>query len=143
MQVTGCLVQADTAFLSSFETCTLPESEWTHAAHIRLAWICLNLQSPELALERIRSGILRYNTEVLNRRHKYHETVTVAFTRMVARRMRKDEAWADFAMRIDDILDPEDPILLRYYSQERLFSDIARKEYVEPDLQEIPPLSDD
>ena len=142
MPVTDCLAPADTDFLSLFETCTLPEAEWTHAAHIRVAWILLNLQSPDVAIGRVRDGILRYNTEVLNHRHKYHETVTVAFTRIVASRMRENESWDDFALRIDDVLDPDDPILLRYYSKDRLFSENARKEFIEPDLQKIPPLGD-
>lgn len=140
MPVTGCLEQADKDFLAQFETCALLESEWTHAAHVRVAWICLNQSTPDMALERIRTGILRYNTDVLNRRHKYHETVTVAFSRIVAARMRENEPWAEFARRIDDMLDTAQPLLLRYYSEDRLFSDEARTQFVEADLQELPPL---
>ncbi len=91
-------------------------------------------------LERIRTGILRYNTDVLQRRHKYHETVTVAFTRIVADRMRAGEKWSEFAERIDDLLNTETPLLLRYYSRDRLFSDAARKAFLEPDLEEMPAL---
>lgn len=145
MPVTGCTEQfecnvtaADDKFLEKFEGFLLPESEWTHLAHIRVAWICLNYEREESALARIRDGILRYNTEVLGRRHKYHETVTVAYTRIVASRIRRDEPWVEFAKRIDDLLDTRLPILLRYYSKERLFSDAARKSYVEPDVLDIP-----
>lgn len=140
MPVTGCLEQADKDFLTQFETCALPESEWTHTAHIRVAWIYLNQSPLDLALERIRTGILRYNADVLNRRHKYHETVTVAFSRLVAERMRDDEPWAEFAMRIDDMLDTAEPLLLRYYSADRLFSDEARRQFVDADLQDLPSL---
>jgi len=129
--------------MSAFERCELPEDQWTHLAHIRVAWVCLNEDSPTVALARIREGILRYNTEVLDRRHKYHETVTVAFTHIIADRMREGEIWSDFAERIKDLLDPRDPMLLRYYSGDRLFSDEARSGFVEPDLKEIPPLADD
>ena len=135
-----CTEPVDVEFLSRFEACTLPEGEWTHSAHIRVAWICLSQASPEQALERIRSGILRYNTEVLKRRHKYHETVTVAFTRIVAERMRENEPWIEFEKRIDDILNPAEPLLLRYYSADRLFSDEARTQFVAADLQRLPPL---
>lgn len=133
---------ADDQFLAAFEQCRLPENQWTHAAHIRVAWLCLNLDEPAAALQRIRHGILRYNTEVLHRRHKYHETVTVAFTRIVADRMRVGDAWNDFAQRIDDLLDPDDPLLLKYYTPQRLFSDEARLQFVEPDLNALPPLED-
>lgn len=140
--MTGCLAPADTEFLSRFEQCTLVESDWTHLAHIRIAWICLSHSPADVALGRIREGILRFNTEVLHRRHKYHDTVTVAFVRIVSDRMRPGESWPDFAEHIDDLLDPETPLLLSYYSADRLSSDEARIEFIEPDLQEIPPLAD-
>jgi len=120
----------------------LPEIEWTHLAHIRVAWTCLNLGLAETALDRIRHGILEYNTRVLGRRHKYHETVTVAFVRVVAGHMRKGESWDEFKVRIDDLLDTESPVLLKFYSSELLFSSEARNSFVEPDLQDLPSASD-
>ena len=128
----------DERFLSRFETCTLAESEWTHRAHIRVAWLCLAQCAPDRALERIRKGILRYNTEVLLRRHKYHESVTVAFAHIVCDRMQSMETWEQFAARIDDILDPKVPVLMSYYSGKRLFSDEARFQFVEPDILVLP-----
>jgi hypothetical protein len=128
----------DLRFLQRFESCELPEAEWTHLAHVRVAWTCLHLEAPEMALARIRKGILRYNTDVLGRRHKYHETVTVAFTHLVAVRMLAAEPWGDFAERIGDLLDPGNPVLLRYYSASRLFSDEARRQFVRADLRELP-----
>lgn len=128
----------DERFLSRFESCSLPESEWTHRAHIRVAWLCLAQDAPDRALERIRRSILRYNTEVLLRRHKYHETVTVAFARIVCDRMDSMETWEQFAARIDDVLDPKVPVLMNYYSGNRLFPDEARLEFVEPDNRALP-----
>lgn len=130
----------DLEFLRRFEACELPEREWTHLAHLRIAWICLATDSPETALKRIRDGIIRYNTEVLNRRHKYHETVTVAFTHIVAERKRENEGWEVFSSRVDDVLSADEPILLRYYSKSVLFSDLARNQFVEPDVLPLPPL---
>jgi hypothetical protein len=132
------LTAADLRFLRCFESCELPEAEWTHLAHVHVAWTCLQLDAPGVALARIREGILRYNTDVLHRRHKYHETVTVAFTHLVAVRIIAGEPWADFAERIGDLLDPGNPVLLRYYSGDRLFSDVARRQFVGPDLRELP-----
>ena len=126
------------AFLSRFEDCTLPESEWTHLAHVRVAWLYLTHQSPDEALRRICDGILNYNTEVLHRLEKYSETITVAFTHVVLGRMRAAEFWDAFATRIDELLDPKTPILLNYYSKERLFSDEARTLFLEPDMAELP-----
>lgn len=117
----------------------MAKSDWTHLAHIRIVWICLNLSPPDVALSRIREGILQFITEVLNRRHKYHDTVTVAFARLVSDLRRISEGWSDFEKRIDDFLDREKPLLLSYYSTDRLFSDEARTGFIEPDLQMIPP----
>ena len=151
--MTGCSVPADNRsrspvseddlqFLAAFEQCVLPEDRWTHLAHIRVAWTCLSIAPPRDALARIRDGILRFNTNVLHRRHKYHETVTVAFARIVAARMKPGESWNDFADRIEDLLDTVNPVLLKYYSEDRLFSDAARSGFLEPDLEKLPPLAD-
>lgn len=138
----SCISEADRRFQSAFERCELPAEQWTHLAHIRVAWVCLNLESSMAALARIREGILRYNTEVLDRRQKYHETVTVAFTHLVADRMRAGENWGDFAERTNELTDAGNPILLTYYSENRLFSEKARSAFIEPDLRNIPPLVD-
>ena len=128
----------DRNFIERFERCTLPESEWTHLAHIRVAWACLQLSDPADSIARIRRGILAYNTAVLGRPEMYHETVTVAFSMLVANRMRDGESWAEFATRVDDLLDKNSPILLRYYSGDRLFSPEARERFVAPDLEALP-----
>lgn len=141
--MSGSISVPDATFLGRFERCELPEAEWTHIAHIRVAWICLSTLPADDALQRIRTSILRYNTEVLQRRHKYHETVTVAYTRIVAARIRAGESWEDFARRIDDLLDTEVPLLLRYYSKNRLFSNAARDGFLEPDLEKLPAFSQD
>ena len=129
---------ADVEFLERFENCVLPEEEWTHLAHLRIAWTCFNLDPADAALERIRAGILRYNTKVLGRPHKYHETVTVAFARLVNDRMRRKEPWQAFSQRIDDLLDADSPVLLQYYSQAILQSDVARQHFVPPDREPLP-----
>ena len=143
--MTACMARSEAAvspddrrFLARFERCTLPESEWTHLAHIRVAWACLQLSDPADSIARIRRGILAYNTAVLGRPEMYHETVTVAYSMLVANRIRDGESWAAFETRIDDLLDKKSPILLRYESSDRLFSAEARKRFVEPDLQALP-----
>lgn len=129
-------------YLRSFETCTLPKSEWTHRAHIRMAWLYLTQFGGAEALDRIRTGILRFNTEVLDRRQEYHDTVTVAFTRLISDRMIPGETWTLFSRRIDDIVDRESPILETYYSRELLGSARARERFVDPDLCELPRFHD-
>lgn len=129
---------ADCDFMRRFESCQLPEKEWTHEAHVRVGWIAQMSASAEEAEARLREGILRFNTEVLGRRQQYHETVTMAFARIIRDRIREGEGWPDFIARSADILSRDDPILLRYYSGDRLFSDEARANFVAPDIQPLP-----
>ena len=121
-----------------FEACELTEAEWTHEAHVRVGWIAQVSATADEAEARLRNGILRFNTEVLGRRQQYHETVTMAFARIIRDRIRAGESWTEFIARSNDILSRENPILLRYYSHDRLFSDEARSRFVEPDLQPLP-----
>ena len=48
------------------------------------------------------------------------------------------ETWEQFTVRIDDIPDPKVPVLMNYYSGNRLFSDEARRTFVEPDIRALP-----
>jgi putative acetyltransferase len=136
------LSNAELRFLQDFETCSLPEAQWTHLAHVRVAWLYLTQFASTDAVSRLRSGILRFNTEVLHRRREYHETVTVAFARIISDRIVPGEGWADFSQRIDDILDADAPLLGRYYSQDLLSSTTARESFVEADLGELPAFRD-
>ena len=136
--VRAMVSEADLDFMHRFESCELPEDEWTHEAHVRVGWIAQVSATADDAEARLREGILRFNTEVLGRRQQYHETVTMAFARMIRGRMRDGEGWSDFIARSADILSREDPILLRYYSRDRLFSDEARESFVAPDIQPLP-----
>ncbi len=128
----------DSAFLAAFESCTLAPETWTHTAHIRMAWLCLGAADFATALERIRNGILRYNAEVLDKLPEYHETVTVAFARIIAARMRPGESWEEFARHNEDLFARTPPALSPYYSAALLMSQQARRSFVEPDLRPLP-----
>ncbi|NNF51198.1 MAG: hypothetical protein HKN59_02050 [Gammaproteobacteria bacterium] len=125
-------------FLDSFENCLLPPGEWTHAAHIQMAWLCLQADVFDAALTRIRAGILRYNAKVLNKLGEYHETVTVAFATLIASRIEPGETWEQFRGRNADLFARKPPALANYYSAEMLMSERARSQFVEPDLQPLP-----
>ncbi len=49
------------AFLDAFERGTLPKSEWTHAAHLKMACLYLAQLPADQALNRIQQGIRHYN----------------------------------------------------------------------------------
>lgn len=136
----------DAELLSNFRQATLARENWTHLAHVRVAYLHLGqLSFPDAAAE-LRKRILALNAyhgtpETPTR--GYHETITVAFLRLVAHAREKDAATQvalgdslQFCARHPELLDKK--ILQRHYSPEILASAEARKQFVEPDLLALP-----
>jgi len=122
----------DREFVARFEDCTLPSSQFDHRNHVRLAWLYLQ-EAPLLdALTRFRNSLQRYAGS-LGAAAKYHETITFAFLFLIHERMQR----ADFAS-FDDFAGANaelfDRILSRYYSEDALGSELARRVFVMPDL---------
>jgi len=73
----------DQEFVDAFETCRLPNELFHHRDHLRLAWIYLQRYGASAAPARIAESIRRYAAHH-GKSDKYHETVTVAWLRLVA-----------------------------------------------------------
>lgn len=121
---------------------TLPPAEWTHHAHLKVGlWHVLE-HGPDEALRLLRERIRDYNeaTGVVNSDESgYHETITRFWVHRIDGFLRR----ADRAAPIDElaaslIAESGNKRLLRaFYSQERLESVAARREWVEPDLRPL------
>jgi hypothetical protein len=121
---------------------TLPKAEWTHEAHLRAGlWHVLRHGAPA-ALHLLRERISRYNESVGTPNTEssgYHETLTRFYVTVIARFL----AAHDRSLPVDDlatrlIADYGDRRLaLRCYSESRLFSPVARRSWVEPDIKSI------
>ena len=130
---------SDAALLAAFEFCTLPKAAWTHEAHIRTAWIYLTTRSYDDALAALRNGIPKYNRSLGNTTG-YHDTITVAFTRLIAGRIlaSPDDDFAEFRTRHADLFAKSPSPLALHYSKERLASPEAVASFVEPDISPLP-----
>lgn len=130
---------SDAALLAAFESCTLPKAEWTHEAHVRTAWIYLTTRSYDDALAALRNGIPKYNRSLGNTTG-YHDTVTVAYARIIAARIliSPDDDFPDFRLRHADLFAKSPSPLARHYSKERLASPEAVESFVDPDLSPLP-----
>ena len=121
-----------------FEDCTLPREEWTHRAHLSVAvWYLCELPR-EAATERIRTGIQRYNASLGNV-DGYHETITLSWVSIVTAFLREaspEKTVAELATEAASRFGAFDR-LLRHFSKQRLFSEAARQEWVEPDLEPL------
>lgn len=125
-----------------FETQTLlGEHDWTHRDHVATAaYYCLT--DPDCAAERMRAGIQALNAArgvVQTPTSGYHDTLTIAWTRIIAGHLR--------SLDTDDPVEKMNSVIttledrrttLRYYSKERIMSPGARYGWVEPDLGPLP-----
>lgn len=134
------LSASDLEFKERVERRMFPASEFNHRAHLRLAYVYLVENDPDDAVTLMRQALFELlKSAGVDPSTKFHETLTRAWVLAVAHFMQRtedSEAADRFIDRNPWILDPK--IMLSHYSCEVLFSDRARREYVEPDLEPIP-----
>ena len=132
----------DEDFLQSFESCSLPEEQWTHSAHIRMAYLYLRRSPLSDAIAMVRKGIQRYNAS-LRKNLAYHETITQAFIVLIQHRIQmgsKQGTFEEFMAENPELFDRKMMVLLTHYRKETLYSPAARETFVSPDLVPFPNL---
>jgi hypothetical protein len=135
----------DDAFLTAFESRTLPFTDWTHRAHVKVAFLYLRDLPLAAALERVRAGIRAYNAAnnvPESPTSGYNETTTVAFVRLVAATMAAYSAVFP-TPTADAFCDTHPQLMTRnalrlFYSPQRRMDPRAKTEFVEPDLAPLP-----
>lgn len=129
----------DREFRAAFEAGAFAPADFSHRAHVRLAYVYLADSDVNLALERMRAALVTFLSHHGIPSTKYHETLTRAWILAVDHFMhRSPEATSadDFIAHNPLLLDTK--IMLTHYSASLLFSDTARARFVEPDLDPIP-----
>jgi hypothetical protein len=135
----------DRELLRQFETLTLPFDQWTHRAHVRVAYMYLSDHSFHEALARIRAGIKAYNAHNKvpeNETSGYNETTTHALLHLIAAVMRayaKTHPVAD----ADAFCDMHPQLMTRhalrlFYSPQRRMHPEAKIKFIPPDLAPLP-----
>jgi hypothetical protein len=129
----------DDEFLSSFRACTLPPGQFSHAGHIRLAWIHLQRHGFNDAVDGTCRGIRAYATH-LGAATKFHTTITVALMHLLraAGAAEPGTSWYQFVSANQELMHNARAILARHYSSARLDSQVARDHFVAPDLLALP-----
>jgi hypothetical protein len=130
---------SDDEFLSSFTACTLPPEQFSHAGHIRLAWINLQRHSFDQAADATCRGIRAYAAH-LGAAAKFHTTITVALMHLLraAGAADRNTSWYQFVGANQDLVHNARAVLARYYSPQRLDSEQARERFLAPDLLALP-----
>jgi hypothetical protein len=128
------------SFINDFENARLSKKRWTHQAHLIAAYWYINKLGFYDGLHTIRERIKRHNESVGTQNTDtsgYHETLTCLYMAAVSQHA---VSYSDLsferslALLLDSqISDKAWPLSL--YSNERLFSARARREWVEPDMQ--------
>jgi hypothetical protein len=121
---------------------TLPKPEWTHAAHFAAAfWV---LRRPGMNAEAEMPKLIRaYNlaTGVANTDSSgYHETITLASLR-AARDWLSKRSETPLHEALDGLLESRfgrSDWLLEHWSKPVLFSVMARRAWIAPDLKPLP-----
>jgi hypothetical protein len=128
-------VMKDEEFIERFERCTLPDGSFHHPDHVRLVWLYLRRYPVLETLERFSAGLRKFaNSRGLS--NLYHETITWAYVFLIQERMVHavaEQTWEEFAAANADLLDWKENILRRYYSEDTLRSETARRIFVFPD----------
>jgi hypothetical protein len=135
----------DAALLRKFEDCTLPFDQWTHRAHVRVAFTYLRKHPFNDALARMRAGVKRYNGHnnvPESPTSGYNETTTHAFLHLIAAVM---SAYAQsFPVEsANEFCDTHPQLMTRhvlrlFYSPQRRMDPLAKSQFVEPDLAPLP-----
>jgi hypothetical protein len=130
------------ALAKGFEAQTLlGEHDWTHRDHLSTAaYYCIT--DPDCASERMRSGIQALNKArgvETTPTSGYHDTLTIAWTRMIAGHLRGLDGLAPHE-KVNSVIEnfQDKKTTLRYYSRDRIISLEARYGWVEPDLEPLP-----
>lgn len=129
--------EADAAFLRALETCQIQNSQFGHRDHLRAAWIYVMRYGAAQAAPITQRAIMRFAAHH-GHTGKYHATLTAAWVCFVAihAAYHPSDLFDDFLAQNSELLDKNLP--LRFYSRERLFSDVARARWMEPDLRPFP-----
>jgi hypothetical protein len=131
-----------------FLALTLPKAAWTHEAHLRVGLWHVRQHGAGPALALLRARIRAYNeaTGVANTdQGGYHETITRLYVHLIEHLVEQSAGGAAgqpleaAAQEVIDRLGARE-LPLRYFSRARLASVAARRGWVEPDRQPLPPI---
>lgn len=126
------------SLVESFENGTIRREDWRHAEHLTIALYYLSRCDFEASLNKMREGIfnlLKAFDVDLTAEMPYHETLTVFWMRTISEFLNSKGSVSivEIRARLIETFDRDYP--LRFYSRELLFSDQARKSFVEADLK--------
>ncbi len=126
---------SDAEFEQQFITCALHPANFSHEAHLRLAWININKYGIEQAEQNICSQLQKF-VEFVGAKDKYNLTLTIAAIKAVYHFWLKSNAdnFKDFITEFPRLKYSFKELMASHYGFDIYNSDKAKTEYLEPDL---------
>jgi len=120
--------------IAALETGDIDPQLFDHEAHVYAGWLYLREFPLAEAIARFTAALQRL-TARLGVPEKYHETVSWFFLLLIAERraLSATDGWSDFRSNNDDLFRRNNNVLARYYSDELVGSDLARRRFLLPD----------
>ena len=125
----------DEEFYQQFADGTLDVNIFDHSNHIKMGWIYLKKFDLPEAMRNF-SNDLKNFAKINGAAGLYHETITFAYLVLINERLQSLENqtnWEDFVAGNSDLFDWKNNILKRFYQDETIKSDFAKKVFVFPD----------
>jgi len=121
----------------AIESGKIDNADFKHFHHLHVAWVYLSeTNSVEDAVARMTLTLRKFAVSA-GVPEKYHETITAFWMRILSVLRDADEGCSlqDWLALNPQLLEKDFP--LNYYSPERLFSETARRLWVEPDMKPL------
>lgn len=132
----------DEIFIQSFEEATLPFEDWTHEAHLRMAWTYIKERGREGAEPLIKSGIKKYNEKNLDKiKTGYSETITMFYIFAVSDAIKQtpnvsEMTFEEFLKQNGHLLDRS--LMYEYYDRDIIGDPVSKTEFILPNKKRLP-----
>ncbi len=125
----------DAQFVQQFINCELNPTDFSHEAHLRLAWINIDEHGIEKGEKEIQRQLQRF-VKFVGAEDKYNRTVTIAAMKAVYHFMLQSKAdnFKDFIVEFPELKNNFKGLIRTHYSFDIFNLAKAKTEFLEPDL---------
>jgi N-formylglutamate deformylase len=125
----------DIEFENRFNNCTLNPSLFTHEAHLRLAWINIDMYGIDIASINIQKQLEQFVAAV-GAQDKYNKTLTLAALKTVNhfKLKSKSKTFKEFINEFPRLKTSFRELITSHYSFDIYNSALTKKEFLQPDL---------
>ena len=125
------------ALVARFAACELPPTEISHRVHVAMsAWCFLKLPEHEAAAriyDDLQRYVKSYDIKI------YNETITRFWIKLIGKIVASMDATRPAFAVVNEVMARlgDSRMIFAYYTRERLQTDEARRQWIEPDLQPL------